>query len=62
MSQKRMLDKSLMALAAGDLEKVSGGLIGPDQDIGSFPPWVLPYIRPSQVFKPQIILKNFAIR
>jgi hypothetical protein len=62
MSQKRMLDKSLVALAAGDLEKVSGGLIGPDQDIGSFPPWVLPYIRPSQVFKPQIILKNFAIR
>jgi len=56
MSQKRTLDKSLMVLETGDLEKVSGGLIGPDQDIGSFPPWVLPYIRPSQVFKPQIIV------
>jgi hypothetical protein len=27
------------------LSKVVGGLIGPDQDINDFPPWVLPYIR-----------------
>ena len=46
-----------------ELSRVVGGLIGPDQDISDFPPWVQPYIRWSA--DPRLnraVLQKFAIR
>ncbi len=47
MSKQIRMSGDLAPIAASDLEKVAGGLIGPDQDLSSFPRWVWPYIRPA---------------
>jgi hypothetical protein len=39
-----------------------GGLIGPDQDIGDYPPWVLPYIRLTDLKLNRAVLQKVAIR
>ncbi|MDY7226234.1 mersacidin/lichenicidin family type 2 lantibiotic [Hyalangium rubrum] len=36
---------ALSELDESHLADVVGGRIGPDQDLGDFPPWVTPYIR-----------------
>jgi hypothetical protein len=45
-----------------ELSKVVGGLIGPDQDISDFPPWVLPRIRIVDVAVNPVILQKAVIR
>ncbi|HEX8824455.1 MAG TPA: hypothetical protein VF794_31325 [Archangium sp.] len=45
-----------------ELSRVVGGLIGPDQDIGDYPPWVLPYIRLTDLKLNRAVLQKVAIR
>ncbi len=46
MSKQHTFDKSLQVIDSSDLSQISGGLIGPDQNIQDFPPWLWPVIRP----------------
>ncbi len=62
-----MKERSIQAQAPRELDehelsRVVGGLIGPDQDISDFPPWVLPRIRLVDLAVRPAILQRAVIR
>jgi hypothetical protein len=61
MSQKSKFDQDLKVLQAEDLNRVSGGLIGPDQDLSQFPRKFWPVINPG-AFNVKIAVANLVAR
>lgn len=46
MFSKKPMDQGLRVLQQDDVYRVSGGYLGPDQDISQFPPRFWPVINP----------------
>ncbi|MCQ8117307.1 hypothetical protein A1353_11830 [Methylomonas methanica] len=61
MSQKSKFDQDLKVLQAEDLNRVSGGLIGPDQDLSQFPRKFWPVINPG-AFNVKTVVANLVVR
>lgn len=49
MSQQSIDHPAWQALDETSLRHVSGGYVGPDQDISEFPAWALPYINIARI-------------
>ena len=61
MSQKSKFDQELKVLKTEDLNRVSGGYLGPDQDLSQFPRKFWPVINPG-AFNVKIAVANLVVR
>lgn len=63
MFAKKQLDQDLQVLQQEEVALVSGGLIGPDQDLSQFPRKFWPVINPGAlVLDQQIVAKSLVVR